>query len=1227
MGIIIRNLDELSSSGITPTATDLIFLRQSNQDYAVSLGGILTGAGGGGVGLSAGTQSANNGTVVFSNSNGITFGMSNHSVITASVVNSSLSFSNQNGITFGINGSTLTASVQTNYQSPGAYLTTAMLSNAATISNINLSAGTTSSNLSNFVFSNSNGVSFGLNGSTVTATVATNYQSQGAYLTTAMQSNAATISNVNISAGTTSSNLSNFVFSNSGGVSFGLNGSTVTATVATNYQSQGAYLTTAAQSNQVVNSLNGSTGQISLNIGSSLSSSQNGSSITFGLASNITTALQSAGAYLTTADLSQNSSKYIQNWKLTGNTSGTTSSAQGTDLWLAGGNGVTISGSSNSLSFSVNTSYLASNASTNYVQANAVFNGTNASGTIASNAISISVAAPVGGATNLTMGAGASTLNSVSNILFQNSNGVSFGASTSNNGSITITATVQTNYLTTAALSSQTLALTLGGNVATTNSSQILNGGYILAGGNGVTIQQSNNSVSLSVATNYQSQGAYLTTAALSSQTLAFSLSGNTATTNSSQILNGGYALAGGNGVTLQQSNNTISISVATNYQSQGAYLTTADLSANSSNYVRNWKLTGNTSGTTSSAQGTDLWLAGGNGVTISGSSNTLSFSVATNYQSQGAYLTTAANSTQTLAFVPGTSGNTAGTLATIQSGTIALVGGNNITISQSSGTNSTNLIISGPTLTQYFSNTGTTFNGAGVSGSLTFNTAGLQVSLSAAGGGGIAIADSVSTFSTNTIQFVNTNNVSFSINTGGGSTRMLASVPNISVGIGGGTAQQVVTALSFSNSPNMSWQLSTGAGVSPNIAASIYGTPYINFSASTTSGNFSAVTFANSNNITFGLNNGTITASAAPTTINQTGPNIAAGTQTGTSGTIVFSNSNNFSFGMSNSSIVTLSYNNIDIGMSNVGNTAGTTGTFDGGGLRYVFAATNNVTLSQSSNGASVTLSVAGWPHGSYYMWPVGGDLYQGTSSTTLGNRSMMIQPFVVGNAVSGSYLRHLVSLPAFGSSTQATTANATITNDWYATFYANIFTAGTGANSKSLQVLYNVTAGMTHRWMYTINAGSESVVWQITYPQAGANTNNDGLSYSQTSANINWSTTGNQSRYTGLRWLDLPFASSLSPGPYWIQFQRSTNSATTGGNMANSTGLTTNMTVYNITQASIAVGQFGGVIGSTDGLQLGLGAYSTNSSGGTTNSMSLGGISTIANQPVIPFQIIRQA
>jgi hypothetical protein len=102
-------------------------------------------------------------------------------------------FSNSNNVSFGLNGSTITASVTV----------------ASTQGSINISAGTTSNLASAFTFSNSNRVSFGLNGSVITAQHALNF-----------------------SGGTTSNNISDqIIFSNSNGVTFGLNGSTMTASV------------------------------------------------------------------------------------------------------------------------------------------------------------------------------------------------------------------------------------------------------------------------------------------------------------------------------------------------------------------------------------------------------------------------------------------------------------------------------------------------------------------------------------------------------------------------------------------------------------------------------------------------------------------------------------------------------------------------------------------------------------------------------------------------------------------------------------------------------------------------------------------------------------------------------------------------------------------------------------------------------------------------------------
>lgn len=352
----------------------------------------ISGGSGAGIGIQVGTNVISAGTVNFSNSNGVTFGISG-STITASFSNGgaggaaisggtnsqntgTVNFSNSNGISFGLNtNGVMTATVATNYQSQGNYLTTAMLSNAATISNIRLSAGTLSTYRSDISFNNGNGVSFGL-------------ETNGIITASVAAAGGAQTGISGISGGTTQMTSGTASFADGNGVTFGVNGNTITASVETNYQSTGNYLTTARASNDAI-------GLNSALTANGVSVTANSSGLSLNFPAFLTTA-QPVGAYLTTADLSQNSSKYIQEWALTGNTAGTTSSAQGTRLYLSGGNNLTISGSSNSLVFSVGnyiTTAMASNRGSDFVQATAAFAGTNANGTIASDGISVSVAA------------------------------------------------------------------------------------------------------------------------------------------------------------------------------------------------------------------------------------------------------------------------------------------------------------------------------------------------------------------------------------------------------------------------------------------------------------------------------------------------------------------------------------------------------------------------------------------------------------------------------------------------------------------------------------------------------------------------------------------------------------------------------------------------------------------------------------------------------------------
>ncbi len=142
----------------------------------------ISGAAGGGGNtgsISAGTTRGTLGEVVFSNSNGLSFGMNgqtltgSHNGLTSqsnqafsaqggSSAFQTLSFNNANGATFSNQG----GAVQLSYTVP---------STAGLISAVNFSAGTTSNNSASIRFADSNGISFGLNAGTITATVATNY--------------------------------------------------------------------------------------------------------------------------------------------------------------------------------------------------------------------------------------------------------------------------------------------------------------------------------------------------------------------------------------------------------------------------------------------------------------------------------------------------------------------------------------------------------------------------------------------------------------------------------------------------------------------------------------------------------------------------------------------------------------------------------------------------------------------------------------------------------------------------------------------------------------------------------------------------------------------------------------------------------------------------------------------------------------------------------------------
>jgi hypothetical protein len=88
-----------------------------------------------------------------------------------------------------------------------------------------------------------------------------------------------------------------------------------------------------------------------------------------------------------------------------------------------------------------------------------------------------------------------------------------------------------------------------------------------------------------------------------------------------------------------------------------------------------------------------------------------------------------------------------------------------------------------------------------------------------------------------------------------------------------------------------------------------------------------------------------------------------------------------------------------------------------------------------------------------------------------------------------------------------------------------------------------------------------------------------------------------------------------------------QSTATATTGG-VAAMTNVTARNTFVAVSQVNANIALMGAASNmSTSPMRNGLGYWSTNVNGASTSSMGLASISSVANQPILPFQIIREA
>lgn len=684
--------------------------------------------------ISAGTGQITSGQAVFSNANGVSFGVNGQTVTasimagaaagsisagTTSVALGQVIFSNSNGVVFGLDGSTLTAS----YTTP-----------TITNSSWTASADTRSETISQLVFSNSNGVSFGLTGGTITATVKTDY------ITTTQ---------------------TNYVFSNSNGISFGTNASTVTASYTVPNVTNSSWTISDANTSQTIAQLN-FTNSNGLTL--SLSTSNNGHATVVG--SYTVPVIPSATSWTVSDSLTS---------ATVGRLAFTASNGLTLTLSTSNNGNHTVIGSY-TVPTVTNSSWTVSDAATS--QSIGLLAFTNSNGLTLSLSTSnnghatvigsYTVPSTAGLLSNIKVSAGTLSANR-SDLTFADSNGISFGLNT--NG--VITGTVQTNYLTTAMASdagSRFVNTSAGLNL--TNISATFNSNSIsLSVGNYLTTAMASDAGSRFVNT---SAGLNLTnvSATFNSNSISLSVAAQGLTSQSNQAIsaaNGSFTFqtatfANSNGVSFSTGTQGIYATVATNY------LTTAMASDAGSRFVNtsaglnltNISATFNSNSISLSVNAggaTNLSVTAGNGSSL-GSLSQLYFSNANNF-SFGLSTSNNGSATLTASYtVPTQSNQTVGlymssnTTSSVSFGTIdarsfTLVGKGVLSVGYSNGS----VVLSAPSAAPSPVNisAGTTSNNLGSivfsnSNGVSFGLNGSTITASAVGGG-VNIANSQTTY------------------------------------------------------------------------------------------------------------------------------------------------------------------------------------------------------------------------------------------------------------------------------------------------------------------------------------------------------------------------------------------------------------------------------------------------------------------------------------------------
>jgi hypothetical protein len=319
-----------------------------------------------------------------------------------------------------------------------------------------------------------------------------------------------------------------------------------------------------------------------------------------------------------------------------------------------------------------------------------------------------------------------------------------------------------------------------------------------------------------------------------------------------------------------------------------------------------------------------------------------------------------------------------------------------------------------------------------------------------------------------------------------------------------------------------------------------------------------------------------------------------------------------------------TLNSNGLSLGVPVYLTTAGTVANTNNAGTGVTTATQAGTLVSATLNSNGLSFVNAEPLISSYENMP-----FPASSSMTNLNGASISQAvaFILPQNGSFSFLRLPVSMST-GSTTLATSAaslSASAVNA--STWNAVVYSLGTGASSRSLISVASGSVGWTFLNSISVAAnGSQYSITQAVSGFAEGNGYSTNIGYSATTTNMSFVSTNVHTILSGIRWLDINFANSLSAGPYWLVFGYSSSSAT------NSTGIGGAQTAmlpysYGLGMSQLNLGIR--VMGSTNVANSGawaVGSFST-AGGGTTSGFDLSFLSSYAGFIRPYFQLLRSA